>query len=59
VPKLEQAYTYKFSKWLPPDINEISRENMKPSQVYEKNLRLGFEQFAQRLLADLLPAKAG
>ncbi len=57
VPKVEDTYTFKFSKWLPPDINEISRESMKPVQVYEKNVRLGFEQFTQRLLADLLPPR--
>lgn len=58
VPGVEENHSFKFSKWLPPDVSEISRENMKPEDVYDKNARLGFAQFNERLLAELLPRKS-
>jgi hypothetical protein len=57
MPANETVYHLKFSLWLPPDINEISRDNLKPAEVYEKNARLGFEKFSNKLLGDLLPRK--
>jgi hypothetical protein len=59
VPKVEDTYQIKYSKWLPPDINEISRDGLKPGQVYDANIRSALELFHEKLLADLLPPKPG
>ncbi len=57
VPESDAAYDLKYSKWLPPDINAISRENLKPVQVYDANARKGLELFQELLLKDLLPVE--
>lgn len=54
----EARFEMKYSKWLPPDVNEISRDNLKPEDVYDKNARKGFEQFQEKLMAALLPEQA-
>lgn len=54
----EASFEMKYSKWLPPDVNEISRDNLKPEDVYDKNARKAFEQFQEKLLSELLPEQA-
>lgn len=44
----------KDSSWLPPDINEISREGLGPEQVYDRNARLGLTRFVEKYLTTAL-----
>jgi hypothetical protein len=55
IPESEASYRTRYSVWLPPDINEISRESLTPQQVYERNATEGFARFNAKLLAELLP----
>lgn len=57
MPDGQSLYRMKFSLWLPPDINEISRDNLRPVDVYEKNAKLGFDKFNAKLLGELLPSQ--
>ncbi len=56
VPDSDAAYDVKYSKWLPPDINAISRESLTPEQVYDQNARKGLELFREHIAEDLLPS---
>ncbi len=55
VPGMEEPWSMKYTVWLPPDVSEISRDRLKPEDVYDKNSRLGFERFNEKLLGELLP----
>jgi hypothetical protein len=55
MPDGQSLYHTKFSLWLPPDINEISRDNLKPADVYDRNAKLGFDRFTSKLTGELLP----
>lgn len=48
------VFEFKDSSWLPPDINEISRETLMPEDVYDRNAREGLRRFRERLLKRLL-----
>ncbi len=58
VPGEKQSFRFKDSSWLPPDINAISKNLLKPEQVYEANANEGFERFLNRLLERLVGEKA-
>ncbi len=47
----------KDSSWLPPDVNEIWRESLRPEQVYDRNARLGFKRFLDKYLGTTFPVK--
>jgi hypothetical protein len=54
VPGVKEPFRFKDSAWLPPDINEISKNLLRPDQVYEANAAEGFERFLNGLLGRLL-----
>src|SRR5690606_38068357 len=54
VPGVKERFRFKDSAWLPPDINEISKNLLRPDQVYEANATEGFERFSNGVLARLL-----
>lgn len=57
-PGVKEAFRFKDSSWLPPDINQISKNLQRPEQVYEANAAEGFERFLNRLLGRLLGEKS-
>lgn len=57
-PGVKEAFRFKDSSWLPPDINQISKNFLRPEQVYEANAAEGFERFLNRLLGRLLGEKS-
>lgn len=59
LPESGSVFEFKDSSWLPPDINEISREVLMPVDVYDRNAREGLRRFRGRLLKRLLGDAAG
>lgn len=57
-PGVKEAFRFKDSSWLPPDINQISKNLLRPEQVYEANAAEGFERFLNRLLGRFLGEKS-
>jgi hypothetical protein len=58
VPGVKDTFRFRDSSWLPPDINEISKNLLRPEQVYEANAKEGFERFLNRLLERLVGVQA-
>lgn len=54
IPERDESFKFKDSSWLPPDVNEISRNMMTHEQVYEKNATEGFERFVRRFVERVL-----
>jgi hypothetical protein len=54
VPGVKEPFRFKDSAWLPPDINQISKNLLRPEQVYDANAAEGFERFLNGLLGRLL-----
>jgi hypothetical protein len=54
VPGMKEPFRFKDSAWLPPDINQISKNQLRPEQVYEANAAEGFERFLNGSLGRLL-----
>jgi hypothetical protein len=59
VPGVKGTFRFKDSSWLPPDINEISKNLLRPDQVYERNASEGFERFLNRLVERLVGTQPG
>lgn len=59
VPGVKETFRFKDSSWLPPDINEISKNLLRPDQVYERNASEGFERFLNRLVERLIGTQPG
>lgn len=59
VPGVKEPFRFKDSAWLPPDINEISKNLLRPEQVYEANAAEGFERFLNGLLGRLFGERGG
>lgn len=57
VPGVTEPFRFKDSSWLPPDINQISKNLLRPEQVYEANANEGFERFSNRLLGRIFGEK--
>jgi hypothetical protein len=49
----------KDSAWLPPDVNQIWRDGLRPEQVYDQSARLGLSRFVEEYLTTVfaLPPK--
>lgn len=58
VPDTNVSFRFRYSSWLPPDVNVIWHEKLTPEQVYDRNARLGFRRFLSNLKEALFSPNA-